>query len=302
MAEERFQARSTDEGAQAQKMAGQVLSGAGFKIEARNKRLTDCGLTINFVGVDKRGDDWLFDVSGAFTSSVAGLIRTDTMWKTLGRANVLHQLGLSERLIFLTTNLPARGSVGDNALRLASATFFDAIEMLPNEGKQRLRRYAEGGKQLPLPGFRTVEQIFSGVSLPTTFGAALAVPVDNLGPIPGIKTNVVGLPHRLKVFLPSLDRDEKPIDSLVRQAAVLKVKSALSDATGGCTTHDGKGSWMHPVTGIMDEDVSMVESYSDAPFDPAVIVATISTIIEDLAQHTAAVVMNGVMYHFTVDE
>jgi hypothetical protein len=282
-------------------MAAQVLTGAGFKITGTNRPQSECGIVINLVATDRVGDEWLFDVSGAFTSSLAGLIRTDTMWKTLGRANVLHQLGLSERLVFLTTNLPLRGSVGDRALRLAAATFFDAVEVLPKEGKERLRRYAEGGVQRPLPGFRTAEQIFSGVSLEKTYGATLAVPVASLGPIPGVKATAVGLPHHIKIFLPSLDRNDQLIEPSVRKAAVVKVKSVLSDATGGCTTHDGKGSWLHPVTGIMDEAVSVIESYSDSPVDPVLLGSMISTILGDLEQHTAAVVMNDVMYHFTAD-
>ena len=92
---------------------------------------------VNFIAVDDAGKEWYFDVSGAFTSKRAGLIRTDTMWKTLGRANVLHQAGI-ERLVLLTTNLPKADSSGHCALTAASQTFFDAIEMLTSEGKARL--------------------------------------------------------------------------------------------------------------------------------------------------------------------
>jgi hypothetical protein len=302
MVKSEFQSRSRREGAQAQEMAAQVLTGAGFDVVARNQRRVDCGITINVVANDAVGGEWLFDVSGAFTSQAAGLIRPDTMWKTLGRANVLHQLGASDRLVFLTTNLPQRGSVGDRALRHAAPTFFDAIELLPKEGKERLRQYALGRAQLPLPGFRSADQIFSGVSLSATHGARLAVPVSSLGPIPGVKANVVGLPHHIKVFLPSLDHEDQPIDAAIRRAAVARVKSVLSEATGGCTTQAGQGSWLHPVTGIMDEAVSIIESYSDSPVDPSLLGAMISTILDDMAQHTAAVVMNDVMYHFTADD
>jgi len=297
-----FQARSGEEGAQAQQMAIKVLRGAGFNIVARNKKVSECGITMNVVAQDKGGEDWLFDVSGAFTSQTAGLIRTDTMWKTLGRANVLHQLKMSSRLIFLTTNLPSRGSVGYKALRIASATFFDAIEMLPKEGKERLQRYAEGGRQRPFPGFRSAREIFRDVALPVTHGASLAIPLDTIGPIPGLRLRAAGMPFHIKVVLPSVTHDDRPIQSSVRDTAVETVKSALSDAAGGCTTHDGKGSWHHPITGVQDEDVSVIESYSQSPFDPDVIGQMVQTILTTLEQHTAAVVLNDVMYHYSVDE
>lgn len=297
-----FQSRSKEEGEQAQQMATQVLKGAGFGVVARNKKVGECGITMNVVATDKAGSEWLFDVSGAFTSPVAGLIRTDTMWKTLGRANVLHQLGMSDRLVFLTTNLPSKGSVGDGALRIASSTFFDAVEMLPKEGKERLRRYAEGGNQRPLPGFHSAAEIFRDVALPATHGASLALPIESIGPIPGLKLKSLGMPHHIKVVLPSITHDERPIPPSVRDSAVENVKAALSDAAGGCTTHDGKGSWYHPVTGVQDEDVSVIESYSQAPFDPDVIGRMVQTILTTLEQHTAAVVMNDVMYHYSADE
>jgi hypothetical protein len=49
------------------------------------------------------------------------------------------------RLVLLTTDLPPRNSAGGQALIAAhGVTFHDAIEMLGSDGKERLRRYAEG--------------------------------------------------------------------------------------------------------------------------------------------------------------
>jgi hypothetical protein len=48
-------------------------------------------------------------------------------------------------LIFLTTNLPDKGSAGYSALQSARGRLFhDALEMFSLEGQQRLRRYALG--------------------------------------------------------------------------------------------------------------------------------------------------------------
>lgn len=90
-----FQKRATEEGRFAQQMAERVLSGAGFEILDRNRRLKDLGVTVNFICRNGSGGESHFDVSGALTSDRAGLIRTDTMWKTLGRANVLSGAGIS---------------------------------------------------------------------------------------------------------------------------------------------------------------------------------------------------------------
>ena len=112
-----FQARAVKDGKKAQDLAREVLEAAGFvdvvdKMPARN------GVSLNFTAVDQTGLRWYFDVSGAFTSARAGLRRTDTLWKALGRAAVLnadpdHILPI----IFLTTDLPPRGSAGHLALR-----------------------------------------------------------------------------------------------------------------------------------------------------------------------------------------
>ena len=88
---EDFQARATSEGKTYQGIAALVLERSGFHIERHNQRIASLGLTVNFVASDESGNMWHFDVSGAFTTTRAGLRRTDTVWKTLGRANVLRR-------------------------------------------------------------------------------------------------------------------------------------------------------------------------------------------------------------------
>ena len=55
------------------------------------------GVTINFIAKDADDVEWYFDVSGAFTSTRGGLLRTDTVWKTLGRAHVLRGEAATDR-------------------------------------------------------------------------------------------------------------------------------------------------------------------------------------------------------------
>ena len=150
-----FQARATKEGKAAQALAEELLTNTGFKIVAKNKRLPGSGITINFIATDADDVEWFFDVSGAFTSTRGGLLRTDTVWKTLGRAHVLRGESLQGRLVFLTSHLPRKGSEGYIALKKVAEQggFFDAIEMRTADGYERLRKYAAGGTSEVGSGF-----------------------------------------------------------------------------------------------------------------------------------------------------
>jgi len=156
---ENFQSRATREGKAAQKLAEQLLDLAGFKIKERNRRIPKTGVTVSFVAADAEDNTWFFDVSGAFTSHRGGLLRTDTVWKSLGRASALKKRRADVPLVFLTTHLPRRSSEGDTAMRAAGPeAFFDAIEMLSEESRHRLIEYAKGRKD-PLPGFWTARDL-----------------------------------------------------------------------------------------------------------------------------------------------
>ncbi len=156
-----FQARASREGKVAQKIAETVLERAGFQIAGRNVRARGLGVTINLVALDAGGNPWNFDVTGAFTTTRGGLLRSDSMWKALGKASVLANNGYGCRaddvhgpVILLTSHLPRAGSDGDRAMRRAGLTaFFDAIEMLSDDGQARLAKYATGRHPLPLAGF-----------------------------------------------------------------------------------------------------------------------------------------------------
>lgn len=143
--DEPFQARSVRQGKRAKEIAREVLEHCGFRDIVQDRRFMS-GVEINFSAVDRRGRAWYFDVSGAFTSSRPGLRRTDTLWKALGKAAVLKEAGLAmHRLVFLSTDLPPKGSSGDAALRaVRGSAFHDAIEMLSDAGQDRLRRYGLG--------------------------------------------------------------------------------------------------------------------------------------------------------------
>jgi site-specific DNA-methyltransferase (adenine-specific) len=157
-----FQRKATEEGKAAQAIAEKVLVGAGFRIIGRNARIRGLGMTMNFVAVDQRDEEWYFDVSGAFSSARGGLRRTDTLWKSLGRAHVLAN---SEKqttpVVLFTSHLPRPGTDGDRALHAATAdAFFDALEMYDEADQARLAAYARGDHDgRPLVGFWSSEEI-----------------------------------------------------------------------------------------------------------------------------------------------
>lgn len=296
-----FQRRAGEEGRQVQAMAKKVLQGCGFKDLRANERRPDLGVTVNFIGNDDAGKEWYFDVSGAFTSKRAGLIRTDTMWKTLGRANVLHHAGI-ERLVLLTTNLPKAASAGHCALVAAAPTFFDAIEMLTTEGKARLTLYARGERDRPLPGLRAPSQLYSKVTS-RTVGTDLEVRVpvvEVASALPArVNTDVTVMPHRLKVFLPSKNAAGIALKRTARETAGERIRTLLSGFAGGCTLTPGIGSWLDPIGGEMFEDVILIESYASEAFPERLVSEVVRVLTDDLGQHTAALIVNDVMVHVT---
>jgi site-specific DNA-methyltransferase (adenine-specific) len=155
LSDDEFAERAAREGKAAQKLAEDVLVDAGFEITDREHRVPRTGVTVSLVARDALGEPWYFDVPGSFTSHRPGLLRTDAVWRSLGRANAIRGRAVdSARVVFLTTHLPRRPGEGDTALRAAGPdAFFDAVEMLGAEGRERLARYAKGDQPVPLPGF-----------------------------------------------------------------------------------------------------------------------------------------------------
>lgn len=158
---EDFQARAVREGRQAKDLARMLVEGCGFTDIRENVKPRGTGIVLNLVATDHHGDDWAFDVSGAFTSSRAGLKRTDTLWKSLGTAGVLHQTALDIPLVLLTTDGPPKGSSGFKALqtmRGPAKPVRDVIELLNPDDQARLNDYALKGRAFVAPIGKTVER------------------------------------------------------------------------------------------------------------------------------------------------
>lgn len=149
-AAEDFQARAVREGRQAKELAAILLDSCGFADIRSDVKLPGAGVELNFVATDRTGGDWAFDVSGAFTTTRAGLRRTDTLWKALGKAAVLRAARPDLPLVLLTTDAPVRGSAGAHALAVAmgppSRSVVDVIELLDPADQARLRDHAHCGR------------------------------------------------------------------------------------------------------------------------------------------------------------
>ena len=126
-------------------MARAVLAQCGFsRIAEKVKK--PCGVEVNFEALDRAGNRWCFDVSGAFSvTQRPGLRRTDTLWKALGKAAVLHAVEPDTPLVLLTTDRPAPNSSGNRALRSLTGEgkpVRDVIGMLSPNDLERLARLA----------------------------------------------------------------------------------------------------------------------------------------------------------------
>ncbi len=142
------QERAVREGRQARDLAQLLLQECGFTDIRSEVKPRGLGIALTFVAKDATGADWAFDVSGAFTSNRGGLRRTDTLWKALGKASVLHESGDRMPLVLLTTDAPGRGTAGAQSLKVMRGPdkpIFDVIELLDLEDQARLRGYAESG-------------------------------------------------------------------------------------------------------------------------------------------------------------
>jgi DNA modification methylase len=151
--------RSLDEGKAAAALAVDVLVAAGLRVEERPYKIPGLGVQV-LTAWDQSDERWYFDVTGAFTSMPGGLVRTDTLWKCLGRASVLATVGIRP-LVLLSSDLPARRSAGDRALRAVGPLgVHDVMDMRSPADLQRLAMYASGGHRgVPQPGFWTVAEL-----------------------------------------------------------------------------------------------------------------------------------------------
>jgi site-specific DNA-methyltransferase (adenine-specific) len=136
-------AEALAEGASATALAEQVLSEAGFTIEHRDRRVPHTAATADFVATDRGGREWCFLVAGPLSAMRGGMQRMDVVWRALGQAAALRGRHAELPVVILTTDLPRPRSDGDTALRsVTPSVVFDVVDLLSDDGRDRLRAYA----------------------------------------------------------------------------------------------------------------------------------------------------------------
>jgi site-specific DNA-methyltransferase (adenine-specific) len=143
--DEDSQAGAVREGRAAKDIARLAIEAAGF-IDIQEDQRQLAGVEVSFTGRDRQGKLWFFDVAGSFTSHRAGLKRTDTLWKALGKAAVLREIS-NTPLVLLTTAVPTRGSAGAATLRQVTGPnkpIHTVIEILEPSGLMALQGLCDG--------------------------------------------------------------------------------------------------------------------------------------------------------------
>ncbi|MBV8463914.1 MAG: site-specific DNA-methyltransferase [Acidimicrobiales bacterium] len=150
------------DGMSASSLARAVLESAGFADVRPNRRLRGLGVSVDFTGTDAGGRTWYFDVAGPNSAYRGGMVRSETVWRALGRAHVLAAGGFSP-FVVLTTQLPRPGTEADRALRAPGpGGIFDAVDLLSADAVARLATYASGRGGLPRAGFWSESDVVPG--------------------------------------------------------------------------------------------------------------------------------------------
>ena len=106
-------------GTTVKKLAAAALRRAGW-VQVRESKRTVAGIQVPLVADDADGVTWRFELVGHLTkgSDRAGLRPTDAVLRTIGKAATLAAARPDDPgLVVLTTDLPARGSAAEAALR-----------------------------------------------------------------------------------------------------------------------------------------------------------------------------------------
>ena len=141
-------AEAVASGHQAKEVARILVEEAGFVDIRTEPKYRRPSIDMALSARDKTGQEWAFDVSGAFTTNDGGLGRTEALWKALGKAAVFHQSHPEVKLVLLTTSVPSKASTAGSALRSLvgpDLPVFDVIELLDSAGVERLAQAAGSG-------------------------------------------------------------------------------------------------------------------------------------------------------------
>jgi len=119
--------------------------------------LKGMAVPFDFGASDRKGRSWLFDTVVGHTASRAGLRKTDTLWKLVGKASLaMRSTANRPRVVLLAIDVPRDRSAAAVALASVSAggdaarwrkdrlPIFDVIDVNEPSDCERLRRAASG--------------------------------------------------------------------------------------------------------------------------------------------------------------
>jgi site-specific DNA-methyltransferase (adenine-specific) len=142
------------EGKKVHDIAKRHLTDAGFTVIAENVRHPSKLLELSFL-VEAGDRRWWVDVAGAYVTGNAGLARSESVWRLVGRLHTISAAGNDgTRVLVLTPHIPRPKSPGDRTLRsVGRDVLFDCVELYDPGGAERLNAYATSETTEPLPGF-----------------------------------------------------------------------------------------------------------------------------------------------------
>ncbi|CAN5491665.1 hypothetical protein BH23ACT3_BH23ACT3_11540 [soil metagenome] len=156
------------DGTSATRLAERVLHEAGFTIKKTGHRVRGSGAAVTFLVSDERGQPWHVEVAGGFVTHRGGLLRSDVVWRTIGRAAAIRGREPGIPFVVLTTELPKPRSEGDLAIRAAGPSVCsDVIDVFDPVHLARLAGYASGASLSPGPGFWSIDELAANVATST---------------------------------------------------------------------------------------------------------------------------------------
>lgn len=138
--------RAIREGRMVEEVVRVLLEECGFIDLKQDVKVPKSGVEYDIVATDKKGKQWAFDVSGAFTTTRSGLRRVDSLWRSLGKAAVFAAAEKPLPLIFLTTDVPVKGSAALASLQQLTGKgkpIAAVLQIGTEETRETLRTFAK---------------------------------------------------------------------------------------------------------------------------------------------------------------
>jgi hypothetical protein len=148
-------------------------------------------------------------------------------------------------------------------------------------------------QNLLLPGTGTGKQSFSDIKIPPRQNNPLRA-----------KAKESLLSHKIAIYIPSTIHGNLPAPSALVSKRVTQAKMKFAKLFGGFTAYKAQGGWVSPVQGLVEEDVMIVQAFSnDAGLAsvPAV-KALAQEIAREMTQESVSVEVDGTLYFIHAKE